>query len=161
MTSQEHQPLVMNLHWTVGGRPCPRAVTLVWRCAVGSRRKGGGRSDDGSFQLPPFLATGAVKPFIPEDLIAPLLNPIPYLAKKGGIAIGYEATLLPRICEVILDSAKAGPLRPRAQRMVDTAELLLRGFAVTGHQVLHVARPYDLASFVGPDDHSRASAGVS
>jgi hypothetical protein len=48
--------------------------------AVGSRRKGGGRSDDGSFQLPPFLATAGVKPFIPEDLLAPLLSPIPFRA---------------------------------------------------------------------------------
>lgn len=100
--------------------------------AVGSRRKGGGRSDDGSFQLPPFLSTATVKPFIPEDLLPPLLNPIPFRAKKGGIAVGYEATLLPRICEVILDSAKAGKVKPRAAMMVDTAEMLLRGFARVG-----------------------------
>jgi hypothetical protein len=100
--------------------------------AVGSRRKGGGRSDDGSFQLPPFLATAAVKPYIPQDLVAPLLNPIPFRAKRGGNAIGYEATLLPSICEVILDAAKAGKLRSSASQMVDTAELLLRGFARVG-----------------------------
>ena len=46
--------------------------------------------------------------------------------------MGYEATLLPRICEVILDAAKAGRLRQGASPMVDTADLLLRGFARVG-----------------------------
>src|SRR5262249_17223010 len=41
-------------------------------------------------------------------------------------------TLLPGICGVILDANKAGVLRPRQQYLVDTAEILMRGFATVG-----------------------------
>lgn len=36
-----------------------------------------------------------------------LISPLQYKPKHGGrTAYGYEATLLPRICEVILDARK-------------------------------------------------------
>jgi hypothetical protein len=40
--------------------------------------------------------------------------------------------LLPRICEVILDAYKAGALLARQQYLVDTANILIRGFATIG-----------------------------
>lgn len=95
--------------------------------------KGGGRTADGSFQLPPFLASASLRPFISNDLLVPLMSPILYKPKHGGrAAVGYEATLLPQICEVILDAAKAGVLRRRSSKIVQAAEILIRGFARVG-----------------------------
>jgi hypothetical protein len=102
--------------------------------AIGSRMKGGGRSGiDGSFQLPPFLAKASLRSFISNDLLVPLMSPLLYKPKQGGrAAVGYEATILPQICEVILDAAKAGVLRRRSSKLVQAAEILLRGFARVG-----------------------------
>jgi hypothetical protein len=97
---------------------------------VGSRKKG--RKEQRSPQMPPFLASTVLKPYIPNDLLAPLISPIEYRPLAGGRALGYEATLLPRICEVILDAQKAGALTARHREIVETAELLIRGFARVG-----------------------------
>src|SRR5205814_1919222 len=47
-------------------------------------------------------------------------------------AYGYEATLLPRICEAILDADKAGTLRANQKHLAEAAQLLIRGFAHVG-----------------------------
>jgi hypothetical protein len=104
--------------------------------AMGSRKKGLDlRLEDRenpSPQLPPFLYASNIKSSIPKDLMAPLISPIRYKMKSAGIALGYEATLLPRICEVILDANKDGILTARQQYLVDTADILIRGFATIG-----------------------------
>jgi hypothetical protein len=103
---------------------------------MGSRRKGRDirleDREDPSPKLPPFLYAANVKPFISDDLMAPLISPIRYKMKSSGIALGYEATLIPRICEVILDANKAGVLKANQQYIVETAEILMRGFARVG-----------------------------
>lgn len=104
---------------------------------VGSRTKGikGSASviSGGAPQLPPFLASPAIRPFISNDLMVLLISPVQYRPKHGGrTAFGYEATLLPKICEVILDARKAGKLKSRQQHLVETAEMLMRGFARVG-----------------------------
>ncbi len=83
-------------------------------------------------QLPPFLTAANLKSFISNELMTILNSRIQYKSKRGPIVWGYEAALLPRICEAILDAHKAGALRPRQQYLVDTAEILMRGFAQVG-----------------------------
>ena len=100
--------------------------------AMGSRKRGGNVPSGSSPQLPPFLASSNLKPFISNELLAPLISPVRYKPKRGGWAHGYEATLLPKICGVILDANKAGALKARQHNLVDTAELLIRGFAHVG-----------------------------
>jgi hypothetical protein len=51
---------------------------------------------------------------------------------SGGNALGIDAMLVPRICEVLLDAHKNGALRQRQKYLVDTAEILMRGFARVG-----------------------------
>ncbi|HEV7645914.1 MAG TPA: P63C domain-containing protein [Pyrinomonadaceae bacterium] len=90
-------------------------------------------SENGAPQLPGFLLSANIKPFVSVDLMARLLSPIEYQPKHGGrSAFGYEAKLLPEICEVILDANEDGPLRPNQQHLVKTANTLLRGFARVG-----------------------------
>jgi hypothetical protein len=84
-------------------------------------------------QMPPFLAAPAIRPFIPNDLLLPVTNPIQYRIKRGGgTAFGYEASLLPKICGVILDAAKEGVFRKSQRQLVERAELLIRGLAHVG-----------------------------
>lgn len=101
--------------------------------AMGSRQKAGARSAvDGTFKLPPFLSSAAIKPFLSNDLVVPLLSPIPFRPKqRGRAAFGYKAELLPQICEVILDADQAGAMRADSA-VVQRAHILIRGFARVG-----------------------------
>lgn len=103
--------------------------------AMGSKTTGLPKIVDpgGARQLPAFLGSATIKPFIPNDLMVRLISPIQYRPKHGGrTAFGYEATLLPMICEVILDTRKAGELKSSQKHLGDMADLLVRGFARVG-----------------------------
>jgi len=79
------------------------------------------------------LASSSLKPFIPDDLVVRLISPIQYRPKHGGrTAFGYEASLLPKICEVLLDAEKAGALKSNQSHLYKMADLLIRGFARVG-----------------------------
>ena len=85
----------------------------------------GGRS------LPRILGTSAVKPFISNELMAGAKNAYEFHPLHGGrTAFGYEATLLPMICETIVDADRAGVLKNKEAAKV--ADVLLRGFARVG-----------------------------
>jgi hypothetical protein len=102
--------------------------------ALGGRQTGTSRrGKNGVPQLPPFLESEGIKPFISSQLMARLITPIQYRPKHGGrTAFGYEASLLPELCELILDANEAKPLKANQQHMVKTANLLIRGFARVG-----------------------------
>jgi hypothetical protein len=102
---------------------------------MGSRTTGKatGRKDEGARQLPSFLASASIKPFIPSDLMVRFISPIQYRPKHGGrTAYGYEATILPSICEVILDANKDGSLKPSQKHLAEMADILIRAFAKIG-----------------------------
>ena len=62
-----------------------------------------------------------------------LSTPIEYQPLHGGrTAHGYEATLLPGICYVLLDAKKDGALKANQQHLADAADILVRGFAHGG-----------------------------
>lgn len=101
--------------------------------AMGGKQTGTRGAKDGAPQLPPFLASDSIKPFISPQLMARLLTPLQYRPKHGGrTAFGYEATLLPEICELILEANDKSPFRPNQRHLVDTANTLIRGFARVG-----------------------------
>lgn len=89
--------------------------------------------DDGAAQLPPFLQSASIKPFVSEDLSALLGAPTVYRPKRGGrTAFGYEATILPDICSAILDARNSGRLKSNQAALGESAEALLRAFAKVG-----------------------------
>src|SRR5579884_771478 len=102
---------------------------------MGASRRGDKRDPSpGGARLPSFLDAKSVKEFISNDLMAALSQPIQYRLKAGGgvAAFGYEATLLPKICDVILAARAAGRLGKRQQPLATSAEILVRGFAHVG-----------------------------
>lgn len=98
--------------------------------AFGSKQTG---ISIGALEIPPFLGSQAILPFISEDLMARLMNPIEYVPKHGGrTAMGYEATMLPGICRAILDARKTHKTNARINKFAEVAEMLLHGFANVG-----------------------------
>jgi hypothetical protein len=80
------------------------------------------------------LMEGLVKKGINvRGLIARANSPIRFIPlRRGGIADGYEATILPDICAVLIDAARQGKLIPRQAHLAERAGILQHGFATVG-----------------------------
>ncbi len=92
------------------------------------------RAREAGDNLPIYLSDPALKPFISEELLVVISQPIPYThSKGGGLARGIEASSLPAICDVWLKARAAGALKGRAQlRTAMQAEILVRSLAGVG-----------------------------
>lgn len=104
--------------------------------AFGIEKPSGGRGaaeEDGAAQLPGFLGSKAVFPFLSESLVVSLRTPIVFVPRQGGrTAYGYEVTILSAICDALLEARKAGTLTPQQRHIADQAEVLVRAFARVG-----------------------------
>lgn len=93
---------------------------------------GGGGKGEGD-RLGRFLSSNSINPFVSSDLSSRIKTPVRFQAPTGGsVATGYEATILPDICDAILASRKEGKLRPQQAHIADQAEILVRGLARVG-----------------------------
>jgi len=81
-------------------------------------------------RLPVFLSAANLAPFIRPSLRMALSNPVRYRGKSGGF--GYEATLLPEICEVLLEARRKKALVSQQEHLADRAEILMSGLARVG-----------------------------
>lgn len=83
-------------------------------------------------KLPQFLANSTIKPFIFNEKEPAHFEPI--ICYKGKQQInGYEATVLPDICEAILKARRSGAKLTERQMIVATqCEILLSAFAKVG-----------------------------
>ncbi len=81
--------------------------------------------------LPPFLVAENLQPFISNELRA-IATPVPFRNTRGNKAYGYEATLLPKVCEIYLRARDAGVLTEPQKRIAAVCDLLIRGFAQVG-----------------------------
>ncbi len=88
-------------------------------------------SFDGGAQVPLFLAPGNLKPFISKDLEDGPLKPVLYRDKRG-IVSGYDATLLPAVCNVWLAAREAGALQEQQLDKAQKAEVLMRALGEVG-----------------------------
>jgi hypothetical protein len=60
-------------------------------------------------KIAPFLDLQNLKPFVDKEL-EDSTKPIKFKLPKGGIAWGYRAEILPKVCEVYLKARDAGEL---------------------------------------------------
>lgn len=104
--------------------------------AIGRSIKPKGSSPDG---LPPFLAADNLNPFISQELYqatGPIIFRTPRTGdtrgKSGTRALGYDAMLLPMVCEVYLNARDAGKTTRQQEHIVKACDLLMRGFARVG-----------------------------
>ena len=81
--------------------------------------------------LPLFLASKALQPFIHQVFDGVDLSPVEY-NDNGKIGFGFDASILPKVCEVWLMAAENKKLQPSQQGRAKKAEILVRGLARVG-----------------------------
>ncbi len=99
--------------------------------AVGrSGRPAGGRGS--SFERrAPFLDSDNLIPFIDESMMSDS-KAITFKMTSGGIAHGYRADLLPRVCEIYLQARDANALRADQIKFSKACDIIMRGLAHVG-----------------------------
>ncbi len=81
-----------------------------------------------------FLTSKSLKPFVSADLALAIEKPIVFTVSGGGISLthGYEAWVLPELCNIVMDAHDEGALRPHQDTLVRQAKLLSRAFSRVG-----------------------------
>lgn len=86
---------------------------------------------------PGFLSANNLSPFISKELERSW-TPIKFRLPKGSggaggnVAIGYDAKILPHVCNVFLDAKEAGALSANQEHIAVACKILQRGFSVVG-----------------------------
>ena len=92
-----------------------------------------GRLRSGGEELPAFLVSERLEPFISKALAAAATSPVEFQPPDGGeSAYGYLATLLPQVCDVYLKARDAGALAASQRHIAERAEIIIRGLATVG-----------------------------
>lgn len=73
-----------------------------------------------------------LKPFISAEIYDATQNPIKFRLPNGNNAYAYEATLLPSVCDAILEARDKKALQPQQQPLAKQCEILIRGLATVG-----------------------------
>lgn len=81
--------------------------------------------------LPAFMDANNLKPFINQDVID-VIKRIKYKTKEGQIKEGYDATILPIVCDVYLRARENNILTKAQQGTAQKAEILVRSLAKVG-----------------------------
>jgi hypothetical protein len=81
--------------------------------------------------LPSFLAADNLKEFITDE-IRESTTPIVFWALNGRRSYGYDALLLPMVCEVYLKARDQRKLAKTQEHIARVCDLLMRGFARVG-----------------------------
>lgn len=92
-----------------------------------------GQSHGGILKV--FLSQKSVNPFIPNELATELSNPVKFIRPgRGGIpALAYEATILPKLCDVVLEARKKGKMKGLRQKTIaDQCEIIVRALSKVG-----------------------------
>ncbi len=96
--------------------------------ALGRPQRGNARIDG----VPVFIDAQNLQPFISEEL-RQLFEKIIYIDKVGKAQEGYEATILPMICDLYLEARRHGVIKQLNQlEAAQKAEILLRSLAKVG-----------------------------
>jgi hypothetical protein len=87
----------------------------------------------GASRLALLIASLEQKGLDTKGLSARASEPIRFLPPHGGIpAHGYEATILPDICAVIIEAGRLGKLYPQQAKLAEQCAILQHGFATVG-----------------------------
>ena len=104
-------------------------LQAIGRAGKAKARTGSKTLVDG---MPPFLAAGNLKPFIPNELSGSTAPRVFKNPKTGTKGFGYNALLLPMVCEVYLEAREAGALTQQQDHIADACKILYRGLARVG-----------------------------
>ncbi|WP_072432797.1 P63C domain-containing protein [Azotobacter vinelandii] len=102
---------------------------MVKALGMSTGSAGGGDGD----RLYSFTTGKSISPFINNELMSRMKTPVRFQAPTGGsAATGYEATILPDLCDAVLEARKSGALRPQQAHIAVQCEILVRGLARVG-----------------------------
>ena len=97
-----------------------------------SKRMKTASSEDGA-PIPIFLASKNIIPYITNELRDGPLKPINYTVRNGKrVPVGYDATVLPRVCDIWLQARQDGVLNSQQEIRAVKAEILVRALANVG-----------------------------
>lgn len=84
--------------------------------------------------LKAFVSHKALIPLISGELAMALQYPIKFVrpGRGGKLALGYEATVLPQLCDVVLEAREKGLLTNKQLLIAKQCEILTRGLAAVG-----------------------------
>jgi P63C domain len=99
--------------------------------AFGRTKRGRGKNDIRVLNRPAFLDAKNLQPYINQGLEG-VLNTITYTSKTGAAVEGYNAEILPKICEVYLDARASGDLAKQQEPLARASEVLLLALANVG-----------------------------
>ncbi|MET0752014.1 MAG: P63C domain-containing protein [Pyrinomonadaceae bacterium] len=103
--------------------------------AFGRKRKGmNSRLEIDGTNIPPFLAAQNLKPYIDQDVIE-WTKPIEYL-DGNRLMTGYNAKLLPKMCQIYLNARRDGALKDSQQNIAASAEILATALLQIGIEAL-------------------------
>lgn len=83
-------------------------------------------------RLTRFIETKSIKPFVNNTLVEVIKTPIIFQAPNGSRAYGYEATVLPDLCDAVLEARKEGRLHYQQEHIAAQCEALVRSLAKLG-----------------------------
>lgn len=92
--------------------------------------EGGGK--EGARKIPALMARLKEKGLHIMDLDVRANSPIRFLTPAGTIADGYDATILPDICAVLIEADRKQLLDKRLSKLGERAAILQHGFATLG-----------------------------
>lgn len=93
----------------------------------------GGGGKHGERKIVQIMANLAEKGIDVRGLVVRANSPIRFTLPNGGLyADGYEATMLPDICAVIIEAHQKGMLSKRLEPLAERAAILQHGFATVG-----------------------------
>lgn len=106
--------------------------TMLRTVGRAAKAKGGtgssGLTVDG---LPPFLAAENLLAFVSDEL-RQATQPIAFRTPSGARGYGYDAMVLPAVCEVYLQARDAQKILQSQRHIVETCDMLMRGLARVG-----------------------------
>jgi hypothetical protein len=103
-------------------------LTAIGRAAKAKAGTGSLKLVDG---LPPFLVAENLKRFVSDEL-KQSTTPIIFRTVKGGRAFGYDAMLLPMVCEVYVNARDEEKLLKGQEHIAAACYVLMKGLARVG-----------------------------
>lgn len=80
---------------------------------------------------PPFLAAKNLQAYASDDLRS-RWDAVRYRVPSGGVAYGYNAEILPEVCEIYLSANEDGVILQSQKASAKAAEIIMRGLARVG-----------------------------
>ena len=100
------------------------------QAGIGLSESGG---SSGAHRISILMAGLEKKGINTRNLVARTRDPIRFVPTHGGkTAYGYEATILPDICAVIIDAAQKHKLQAQQVKLAEQCAVLQHGFAIVG-----------------------------